>query len=187
MAQTHFAGFETVAGEQDVDFGIADVGLALHDALLQALHQELVAQVIAEILETHVFAGERAAQLIHGDLVVLGDALHGLVDVGVADANAGVLGARHLQAQHDQALQHLAVEHVARRQLLRIGAVLVEDVGDGRVELALQDDVVVDHGDDAIQRLRGQQGLRLQAGPGAERGHEETQAKDDSVHRKGIR
>jgi hypothetical protein len=60
-----------------------------------------------------------------------------------------------LQTNQDQTLQHLAFEHVIRRQLLLAARVLCTDVHHRAVQLALQDDVLIDDGGDAFQRLLG--------------------------------
>ena len=51
--------------------------------------------------------------------------------------------AGHLHLVEDQALEHLALQHVGRRQLVSLPRVLVGDVLDGALELAVEDDVFV--------------------------------------------
>ena len=137
-----------------VDFALADADAALREALAQALHGDFIAHRSAEIVEVDAVVGQALAQCIQVRAVLLGDGIHRLVQLLVADADAAALGAGHLQLDQHQALEHLAAEYVFRRQLVFTAGVLRLDVGDRTLELALQDHVLVDDGGDAVQRLR---------------------------------
>ena len=64
----------------------------------------------------------------------------------------------HLYAVIDQALQHLSFDDFAHRQRSALGAHLAKcEINPGR-QFALGDDLVVDHGDDAVN---GDNGARL--------------------------
>ena len=169
VRQPHLAALEALAREQDIDLGIGDVDAALHEALAQALHQELVAHGVAELGVAEAVALERGAQLVEADVVLLREPHHRLVELGVVDPDAGLLRARELQPDRDQPLEHLALDHLARRQLPGAPGVLREDVADRAVEFALQDDVLVHHRDDAVDGI-GRERLRPRALGGAERG-----------------
>jgi hypothetical protein len=113
-----------------------------------------------------------AAQLADIEPVLLGDLAEGLVDFGIGQLDARAVGAGHLQLQHDQAIEHLALEFGAWRQLAGVLRILRGDRGDGAVELAAQDDVFVEHRDDAVERF-GRHQLRVRAGQGEEQGEDD--------------
>ena len=139
-----------------IDLGVAHAHAGLRIALPQALDRDFVAQGIAEIGEIDAVVGEVRAQLVQGHVVLAGDVAEGRVDVLVADPDALLRGLGDLQADQDQAFQHLFAQDVGRRQLaVRLLPVLRQHVAGGAVEFALQHHIVVDHGDDAIDGLRG--------------------------------
>jgi hypothetical protein len=151
VRQMHFAGLVGGAGEEVVDFAVGDADLVADDAVVQPLHGELVGELGAEGGERAALLLDRGAQLVRRHLVLLGDAGHRLVDVGVGDADALFLGLLHLQAHQYQAVEHLPAQHVERRQLAGVVGILLLHGAHRLVELALQDDIVVDHRDDAVE------------------------------------
>ena len=140
--------------QRGVDFTLADADAALREALAQALHGDLVTHRRAEIVEIDTVMGQALAKGIQVRTVLLGDGVHRLVQLLVADTDAAALGAGHLQLDQHQAFEHLAAEHVFRRQLVFPAGILRLDVGDRTLELALQDHVLIDDGSDAVKRLR---------------------------------
>ena len=140
--------------QRGIDFTLADADAALGEALAQALHGDFISHRSAEIIEVDAVMGQALAQGVQGRTVLLGDGIHRLVQLLVADTDAAALGAGHLQLDQHQALEHLAAEHVFRRQLVFTADVLRLDVGDRTLELALQDHVLIDDGGDAVKRLR---------------------------------
>ena len=157
----HLATAVGLRGQLHFHFGVADVDPALGQGLAQALDGEFVAQLFAETAETHAVCGELGPHVVDADAVLLGNAADGLVQFGVADADAVVLGAGDLQAHQDQAVQHLPFQHIGGRQCVFLAAVLGADVGHGLVQFAAQDHVLVNHRDDAVDRRRRQR-LRVQ-------------------------
>ncbi|KAG1256628.1 hypothetical protein G6F65_016239 [Rhizopus arrhizus] len=140
--------------QRGIDFALADADTALREALAQALHGDLVAHRGPEVVEVDTVMGQALAQGVQRRAVLLGDGIHRLVQLLVADPDAAALGAGDLQLDQHQALEHLAAEHVFRRQLVFTAGVLRLDVGDRTLELALQDHVLIDDGGDAVKRLR---------------------------------
>ena len=141
-----------------IDFGVADADPALREALAQALYDDLIAQRAAEVGEAQTVFGQLLAQLFRGELVFTRDIGDGRIDFFVGDAHAGGGCARGLQSDQDQAFQHLALQHIGGRQLGLAARVLAADVGDGAFEFALQDDVLIHHRGDPVQRLLGEGG-----------------------------
>ena len=107
-----------------------------------------------------------------------------VLDLGIRNAHAHLAGALHLQAQQDQTFQHLSLQRRLRRQLVAAVGVLVDDVGDGAVELAAEDDILFDHGHHALHRRDRLRELGMDRG--AERGDKQKQqggaAGGDPVH-----
>ena len=108
-----------------------------------------------------------------------GDLAEGLVDLRIGNADAGFIGTGNLQLAHDPAIEYLPLELGARRQLLRIVCVLGLDGGDLALQLAAQDDVTIENGDDAIE-LFGRHQLRL--GKWRGKGEEQDQGGEQLVH-----
>ena len=157
----HLATAVGLRGQLHFHLGVADVDPALGQGLAKTLDGELIAQRFAEAAEAHAVRSKLAAHVVGADAVLLGDAADGLVELGVADADAVVLGTGDLQAHQDQAVQHLPLQHVGGRQRVFLAAVLGADVGHGLVQFAAQDHVLVNHRDDAVDRRRRQR-LRVQ-------------------------
>jgi len=140
-------------GDGRVHFAFAHLHARLRIALAQALDGDLVAQRAAELVEGHAIGLEPLAQAVRRGAVLLGYGVDGVVQFGVADADAAFGGAGHLQLDQHQALEHLPLQHRARRQLARLVGVLGQHVLHGAVHFALQHHVLVHHGGDAVQRL----------------------------------
>jgi len=133
----------------------------VHHAVVQLLRQQLVRQLRAERGEAGAALFHRGAQLLGGDLVLLRHTGDRLVHVGIGHTDVLVLRLLHLQFHQHQPIQHLPLQHIGRRQLAWIAGVLLLHGMHRLVQLALQDHVLVDHRDDAIERLGGL-GLRQQ-------------------------
>jgi hypothetical protein len=161
-------------GEGGIDLGVADADPGLRKTLAQALDGELVAQRIAEIGERLPGLRQLRTHLVERELVLPRDVGDRGVEFLVAHAQPGVGSARHFQPHQDQALEHLPAQDVRGRQLVLASGVLRADVLLGAVQFALQDDVVIDHGDDAVQRLDlrtcGRRGAGKQQGEGKQAG-----------------
>ena len=108
--------------EEVVDLALGDLDLAVHLALAQPRDQDLVADVVAELLERHPLPVERRAKVGKRQLVLLGNHLHRPVDLLVVGAHAGVPRVLHLHTVADHALEHLALEHVGGREAACPGA-----------------------------------------------------------------
>ena len=146
---------ESAILDHAVDLGVADMDATLRHALAQALHDQLLAYAFAKLLEVLPLLSDGAAQLADFHVVLLGDLRKRLIHFRIGDLDAGRVGARHLQLLQHQAIKQLAFEHIARRQLLRIFRKLRRHTADVAIEFALQHNVLVDDGDDAVQRQRG--------------------------------
>ena len=114
------------------------------------------------------------------EAVLLGDHADRAVDLGVADTHAHLPGACGLQAHQHQPLEHLALEDLARRQLVVAARILRKHVGNRAVEFALQDDVLVHDGGDALER---HDVLRVDGGSSQQRGRQ--QGQEGLVHGRG--
>ena len=114
----------------------------------------------AELLPRQTLTRDRLAQLIDVHAVLHGDLAEGLIDLGIGNPDAGVIGLGNLQLAQDHPIQHLPLKLADGRQLLRITGVLRLDRGDLTIEFTAQDDVAIQHGDDAIELFgRHQLGL----------------------------
>lgn len=95
-----------VGGQCGVHFGLADVDAALAVTLAQALHGDLVADRSAEIIEADALGGQLLAQSVDVGAVLLGNAVDCVVQLLVADLDAGVGGALDLQLHQHEPLEH---------------------------------------------------------------------------------
>lgn len=141
-------------GDRGVDFALAHLHAALRVALAQALDGDFVAQRVAELGERHAVGLEPLTQAVRRRAVLLGDRVDGVVEICIADADAALGSARHLQLHQHEAFEHLPFQYRTRRQLARLTGVLADDVLHRAIEFALQHDIFIDHGGDAIQRLQ---------------------------------
>ena len=164
--------------QRGVHFALADLDLALGEALAQALHRDFIAQRIAEVVEGHAILGQPRAQRVDGHAVLLGDRGDRAVDLLIADLDAAAIGAGDLQLHQDQALHHLPFQHLARRQLAWLAGILVDHVGDRAIQFALQDDVLIHDRGNPVQRLEGLGGQRRHAGGRQQDGGEGTEQLD---------
>src|SRR3546814_4713442 len=94
-----------------------------------------------------------SSDVCSSDLVLRGDVGDGVVDLLVADPDAHFTGSGGLQVHQDEAFEDLPLQDLARRQLVLAADVLGQHVVERQVELALQDHVLVDDGDDAVEWL----------------------------------
>ena len=132
----------------DLGVGHADAG---HDlAFTDALDQHLVAQVGAEARVVDAFGAQALAQLLRGELVLRGDALHGAVDLGLFDAQAAVARVGDDDTLVDQQVQHLLAQHGVGRQALAAARGVGPGACDAAVDLAGGDELAVDDGNDVV-------------------------------------
>ncbi len=136
--------------EEELDLAVAHLDPVVDLALAQAREQHLLAHVAAEGVEGEAVALERGAELRHGHLVVLGDALHRALELQLVDADAAVTRHLRLRLVEDQPLEHLPLQHRAlgRRDAAAPQVALGE--ADGVVELRKRDHFLVDDRDDAV-------------------------------------
>lgn len=135
-----------------VDLALADHHLVGDLAFAQAAEDDLLADVFAETVEADAVAGQRIAELLDGEFVVLGDACDGAVELRLVDADAVLLGIAELDALQEDGLEHLLLEDVARRQGDTLPAQLVDCHTDAVLQLESRDDLAVDQRDDAVER-----------------------------------
>ena len=86
----------------------------MYDALVQALHGNLVGQLLAK-LHKAASAFNLGLQLCDRDLVLLGHGVDRLIDIGVGDVNALILGFLYLQAHQYQTVEYLLAQNVGWR------------------------------------------------------------------------
>ena len=161
-------------GQGGIDFGFAHLNAALAKTLAQALDGDFIADRAAEFGERHAVGFDALAQAIHIDAILLGNAVDGVVELFVADADAALGRGGDLQLHQHQAFQHLALQYVAWRQLTGLVGVLRGDVVDRTVEFALQHHVFVDHGGNAVQWLQGLCGNRCHQQGGKHAGKDQS-------------
>ena len=151
-----------VRGEEILHFLVTDLDTFGHAALAHPTDDHLAAHLFAGALVGQAVAGECGAELVEAQTVALGDAGHGLVELGVADADAGALADLQLDVLDDQAFQHLLGEHMLGRQGRAAPTDGLLHFAQTGIQLALHDDVAVHDGGHAIQRTH------LGAGGGGE-------------------
>ncbi len=135
-----------------VDLAVAHLDLVVDLALAQLRQQDLVAHLVAELVEVHAVALERGTELRQREVVALGDALDGGVELRVPDLEPALLRQLQLRLLEDQPLQDLALEHLAIRQRRALAPQLALHERDVLVELALRHHVLVDDRHDAVDR-----------------------------------
>ena len=145
--------------------GIGDVDAVIHLTLAQALYLHVLAYLLAEGGVAGAFLFQGGLELGQVELVLAGYPFHGLVELALIHAYAGISGVIGQHLLVDQPVQHLAPQHVLGGE----GDLLALQVGSRAaypgIEFVLGDDGFVHHRHDAIQRQRvGGMGRGQQAG-----------------------
>ena len=89
---------------------LGDVDAAADLAAAHLVHQDLAAHLLPVLGIGQPFPFELGTQLIQGHLVVGGDALDGLLQLGVTDLEPLAIRQLQLQALLDQAIQRLLAQ-----------------------------------------------------------------------------
>ena len=114
---------------------------------------QLFAHGLAILLVVHALGFERRGQLIERDLVALGDFLQRTIQLFVGNGEPHPLGSLRLNFLQNQSIEHLLPKDALGRQL---DFLFLQAFGHRihlRVQLALQDQAVVDHGGDAVEHF----------------------------------
>ena len=170
-----------------IDLGVGDLDLAVDFTLAKALHDHLVADVVAILGIRNVFLRQHLAKVLGRKLVFLRDALNRTLDLAIVDLYALLLGLLQQRALGDQALEHLLVEHVGRRRLDFLLLQLLLHDAPRVVELVLGQGLVIDDSDDTVDvDDRGWRIRRLRANAGGEK---RQRGRDDeaNVHGQAFR
>jgi len=131
----------------------AHVDVGDHVALAQRAQHHFLAHLFAIGLVVDALGLQRGGQLVEGNLVARGNLLQRAVQLFVGYREAHTLGALHLDLRQDQPLEHLLSEHAGGWHLHLLFLQALGHRVDLRVELALEDQAVVDHRRDAIQQF----------------------------------
>ena len=135
-----------------LDLARRDDDMRYHVALAQCLQRQFLAHRFAVLLVVDPLGRERGRQLVERNLVARRDVLQRAVQLFVRNGKADPLRPLFLDFLKYQPVQHLFLQNAVRRQR---DLLILEALGHGihlRVELALQDDAVVDHGGDAVEQ-----------------------------------
>src|SRR5471030_1233088 len=157
-----------------VDLGAGDLDLGVDLMLAQALHDDFLADFLAEGGVRRALLLGGVALLMDGHLLLLGDAADGAVEHAVVDPHAHLLGFLQLGALDDHALEDLALQigGLGNRHVLGLHAA-GHGLDAGGQFLAGDDVVVDDHGDRVDRHVgrgggrRGEQRLAGRRGVGA--------------------
>jgi hypothetical protein len=136
------------------DLVVRDLDLAGDLALAQARHDQAVAHVGAQALEVDAVVGRALAQAGEVGALLVGHVAQGLVDPGPVDLDACALGALELDLLHDELLEHALAQHAVRGHVAVVALQALARARHLAGEFAGEHDVVVDHGDDAIEVAR---------------------------------
>ena len=143
-----------LVGDEIVEFVLGNLQPSVHLPLAQAVEQDVLTHVLAELIERDALGLETLAQRRDRHVVGFGDARHRGVDRCVVDADAGFTGHLQLRPVDDHALEHLAFEDLGRRGLDLLPLQLQLRRARSRLQLVRGDDLIVDHGHDPIDRAR---------------------------------
>src|SRR5690606_32834416 len=130
-----------------------------HVALLELIEDQVLAPILTVGRVVDAFRGERSRELLEREAEIGRDVRERLVQNLVADLDPDPPSPLHLHLLDDQLLEDLSFEHRKRRQLRallwrQLRLLLAERRDDQRkalLELALQDDAVVDDRGDAVE------------------------------------
>ena len=125
-----------LGGQVGVDLGVRHLDLAVDFVFDQALQDDLVADLLAELGEGHAFLFHLVAHVLHAHLLAFGDAADGAIELGIRDAHAIFLAHLQLGALGDHGFDHLAAQVFRGRQLGALGAQAGGDFVDAVVDFA---------------------------------------------------
>ena len=151
--------------DQAVDLEVGDADALVDLALADALDHHLVAQVGAKAREIDAVGLHAVAQLVQRQLVLLRDALHRTVEVGLVDLDAGLARVGDHDPLFDQGVQRLASQFGFGWQA-HAGALrgLLLRTLDAAIHLAGGHQLLVDHGHDVVAVAHGLAQLGLGRG-----------------------
>jgi hypothetical protein len=153
--------FDTVGGggllgrQVGVDLRVRHLDLGVDLVVDQALHDDLVADLLAEMGEGHAFLFHLVAHLLHAHLLRFGDAADGAVQFDIRDADAVFLAQLELGALGNHGLDDLAAQVFRIRQLGVLGTQARGDLAHAVVDFTPGDDLVVDDDVHGIDDLGG--------------------------------
>ena len=149
------AGLRGDRREVVVDLGVGDEDLAVDLAVAQPLDHDLAADVLDGTCGTTMPSRSSILRNSSADSL-FSCAMRRIValDRRVVDADAGLLRVLQQRALGDEPLEHLLVEHVRRGRLQPRLAELLHQDALLLVHLVLRERLVVDDGDDAVERDR---------------------------------
>ena len=137
-----------------VNIGFADLRAALHLALAQTLHQDLVAQIAAQPVGVHPFGSQPAAEVGQRHLVLRGDRFLCLRQRGLVDLNAQFAGLLNLHALGHQLFKHLGHQFGTRRHGRALLGDLLFHPQQAGAHLVVGDGLGIDQRHDEIHRAR---------------------------------
>lgn len=138
-----------------LDLLVGDVDPAGDAALLELADQHLAANLLAHRGQRQPLAFKGVGELIEAHAVVLGHRTHRPVELGVVDRQVGLLSHLQLDLLDDHAIEHLPAKRlIGRHGDVAVGQ-LAAGLSDPITQFAGHDGVVVDHGDDTVERLLG--------------------------------
>jgi hypothetical protein len=137
-----------------IDLRIADADAAHDFSFANALDQHLVTDAVAKAGVRDALAAEPLAQLRDRELVLVGDAGDGTVDLGLVDLGAGLARIGDEHPLVDERVEDLLAQLGRRRQLRAVAHRLVADARHALLKLAGGDELLVDDGEDVVAGLR---------------------------------
>src|SRR5690606_38648478 len=127
--------------------------VAIDGTLSQLIDHDFVPQVLEVVGPRNAGALNLGAQLLHRHAIALGDDFGRLLGAGVGDLNVEPFGFLVQQRVVDHALQHLTAQNLGIRHSDVLLLELCLRLRGFDVHLAQGDDLLVDHGGDAVDDL----------------------------------
>ncbi len=162
MGEIHLAGFGgRRVGEIVVYLAFGNDDPVVDFPVTHAAENNLLTNVLAKVVPVHAVVFYRCFHVADRDIIALGDAADGGVEIAIGYREAGFLGILQLDTVHDEALQHLLDQHVLGRRRDILAAQLLHGGRKPLLEVIFGDCFTVDDSNNAVGRNDGRRcGLR---------------------------
>ena len=147
------------AFHEQIRLGVGDHDFIVHFAFAQAVQHHFAAHLFAELVQVGAFALEALTESLRAELVAFGNAGQCALQLGVVQAQPGLLGVLQLHRFGHHLLKHLRAQHLGRRQ--RHILLFQHGLGFGHAlaQADFGDHVLVDNRHNAVGLAHGSAGL----------------------------
>ena len=135
-----------------LDLLVRDVDALAHLIATHLAHQQFPPDLLTKLSFTEPISGGFLFELLDGHLLIGGNRGYGLIELGIADFQTLAIGQLDDQTLADQPIQRLLAQLTIFRQWLVVAGCIALHLGDQAVELTCEHHILIDDGNDLVQR-----------------------------------